>query len=130
MNSLTADQIQEAIDRQKEKAMRERLAENAMLAACWWNVMDESIRDARADSVRMQNGQTAAARRVRANSEQTAAAWERAQYLFFALLPGMLDELREAVAAQIEREYKGIAAADVSDNLRNMKRGDLLKYQE
>ena len=119
----TADQIKKMLDQQKETAFREQLADNALLAGAWWNFMQECIRVER-DTL------TAAAqtkRATRENMAQTAAAWERAQYLFFGLLPGVLDELRETVAAQIEREYKGIAAADVASNLRHMERDDLLK---
>ena len=119
----TADQIKKMLNQQKETAFREQLADNALLAGAWWNFMQECIRAER-DTL------TAAAqtkRATRENLEQIAAAWERSQYLFFGLLPGVLEELRATVAAQIEREYKGIAAADVSSNLRHMDRDELLR---
>ena len=124
MNAKTADQIKTELDQQKEKALRAQLADNAMLAGAWWNFMQECIRSERET---LSTPDVQKNRATRENFAQTAAAWERAQYLFFGLLPGVLDELRETVAAQIEREYKGLAAADVTSNLRHMERGELLK---
>lgn len=126
MNTLDAQhakQIELALAEQAQRLLKESLADNATLAGCWWNVISKEI--SVSEIAATQNTK----RTTRETLTQTAEAWERAQYLFFALLPAHLDALRETVAAQLEQEYKGIVADDVASQIRNIDRADLLKYQ-
>lgn len=128
MLTLTKKQMTAVLAERAEHALAEQLAENAELPKAWWRLMAEEIW---LEEIGLEEiTATTEGERVEAVSMETAAAWKRARHLFFSLLPEALDELRGMVAAQIEREFNGLPASDVADNLRSMQRGTLLQYRD
>jgi len=65
------------------------------------------------------------------HSKAKLHAWERADELFRELAPVVLDELLQAIAAQVELEFKDVdelAASDVPFALRNVDLFDLIEH--
>ena len=114
MKILDETQIHTTLEAETQRLLQDALFNIAPLTTAWWNYMESQINRAH----KMQAVEARTKKNAQNYAAQEAAAWERAQHLFFALLPAHLDALRQAVAEQIEREFQNIPAADVAETLR------------
>lgn len=113
--AMTPEQVEAAVAKRTAQVMQEAKKSAANLVADWRNYLDEMKRDA---ATMLDSAEVMDNRKVAERLQIQAGAWQRADDLFFALLPGMLESLRATVAAQIEREFDSSMGKDVADQIR------------